>query len=445
MPGETPKTANRWEGTQTYKKPEATKRKARTVAQLREEAAANSRANREKTINARRGSVGDCTPTNARRASLPNAPLAGTPVRDPVARNPTPRTTQVSDPKEEFFDADEMPGSGKKKRQTSGAGEPSKEDMEVDTNQTGPTTAVDPAMLSLLMSIKKDINDTTTTAVSKINDRIDENARAIEKVGDKTTEEIRKLRLHVEDSQAKFEEKMTTQFEARDKDIQRRLLALENKKQVSISSPPGQRSRQLEAYNRARCSLKIWPMSETDLVDSVRVFMKNKLGIDDERIRTFGTFSTKQSIGRGAKERAEVLVQFECREDRDFVKSMGFNLANERESGMAIHVPGHLLDNYYALNSIGYNIKKNQDGVRRAVKFDDTANNIYLDICIGGKWKRIFPDEARTALKSSPGVGDSASGRSIEAEDLVSLVRGDPVPGLTNVVVVDEDSTDPGQ
>ena len=236
MPGETP---NRWEGTQTYKKPEATKRKARTVAQLREEAAANSRANREKTINARRGSVGDSTQTNTRRASLPGTLKPG--------QTTTPKSTQVSDPEEEFFDADEMPGSSKKKRQTSGSDyqglRTTREEMEVDANKAPEQPAgVDPAMLSLLMSIKRDINETTTTAVSKINDRIDENARAIEKVGSNTTDEIRKLRLHVEVSQAKFEEKMTTQLENRDRDIQKRLTALENRRASPKSSPPGANS-----------------------------------------------------------------------------------------------------------------------------------------------------------------------------------------------------------
>ena len=47
----TPRVNTRWEGTHTYKKPEAAKKRARTVAQLREEAAAKSKASREEAIN----------------------------------------------------------------------------------------------------------------------------------------------------------------------------------------------------------------------------------------------------------------------------------------------------------------------------------------------------------------------------------------------------------
>ena len=63
MPSEEPpKVGNRWEGTHTYKKPEATKKRARTVAQLREEAAAKSKASREEAVNRRRGSIGGPAP-----------------------------------------------------------------------------------------------------------------------------------------------------------------------------------------------------------------------------------------------------------------------------------------------------------------------------------------------------------------------------------------------
>ena len=120
------------------------------------------------------------------------------------------------------------------------------------------------------------------------------------------------------------------------------------------------------------------------------------------------------------------------------MKSMGFNLADDKGAGMSIHVPGHLLDNYYALSSIGYNIRQNQEGVKRAVKFDAVKQDIYLDIYIGGKWKRIFPKEAKNALEAAPGNADAAS-RSILAEDLISLVKGETVPGLTTVVVPADD------
>ena len=67
-------------------------------------------------------------------------------------------------------------------------------------------------------------------------------------------------------------------------------------------------------------------------------------------------------------------------------------------------------------------------------------NDIYLDIYIGGKWKRILPEEARTALKNAPGQDMTMDrSRSIQADDLVSLVRGEV--GLTTVVVPEDAKT----
>lgn len=339
-----------------------------------------------------------------------------------------------------------MPGSGKKKK---GNGTPpvdrDKEDESMDQDGAAPDKGkgVDPAMLELLMSIKHDINNTTNAAVGKINDRIDANATAIKKTGESTANEIRKLRQHVEESQAAFESKISRQIEERDLEIHRRLTTLEKKKSPVqiITKEKGSNSRQLEAFNKARRSLKVWPVSGADLQDSFKVYLKIKLRMDDDRIGTMGPFTVRPAVGRNAKDKSEVLVQFDCVEDRDYVKSLGFNLSSERESGMSIHVPGHLLDNYYALNSIGYNIRQNQEGVKRSIKFDDAIHNIYLDILIGGKWRKILPEEARAALKATPASGATNTSRSIEVEDLVSLVRGDAVPGLTAVVV----PADPGE
>ena len=400
------KAPNRWEGTQTY--PRNTLPRKRTVAQIREETIERIKADREK----RRIGV-----EKLRRNSI-----AALPERE------------AEEQEEEFFDAgDEMPGSGKKKKNNS----PSKETAPMEQGADG----VDPAMLALLMSIKQDINNTTNTAVGKVNDRIDENAVAIQKIGRDTADEVRKLRVHVEETQAGLEDKIMGKIEERDIEIQRRLSSLENRKAITVKIPD-HAPRNAEPYNKARRSLKIWPIKGPDLEDSLMVFMKTKLQVEDEKIRSLGPVSIKHSVGRGAKDRDEVLVQFDCREDRDYVKSMGFNLAGDKSTGMSIHVPGHLLDNFYALNSIGYNIRHNQEGVKRSVKFDDIKQDIFLDIYIGGNWKRILPEEAKTALKRAPGDQSGSGGsRSIQADDLVSLIRGENVPGLTTVVVPpDEES-----
>ena len=109
-------------------------------------------------------------------------------------------------------------------------------------------------------------------------------------------------------SQAGFEEKLENKLNERDRDIQRRLATLENKKPSPTRTVPETTPRQNESYGKARKSLKIWPVSGPDLEDSLKVLLWNKLKLDDERIRTLGAISVKHSVGRGAKERSEVLA-----------------------------------------------------------------------------------------------------------------------------------------
>ena len=145
MPGEAP---NRWEGTHTYKKPEAEKRRARTVAQLREEAAAKSKASREAAINKRRGSIYDQSTAagSGRRGSTGSI-------------NPPRRPTAAGEPEPE----EEMPGSSKKSR-----------------NASGESPGVDPALRDFLNAMKQDIVQSTKDTVGQIEARLDKNERSIQ-------------------------------------------------------------------------------------------------------------------------------------------------------------------------------------------------------------------------------------------------------------------------
>ena len=420
------KAPNKWEGTHTY--PRGGTQRRRTVAQFQEDAAARIKADREKrrigVEKLRRNSI----------AGLPAPPVGGRSATVDIDID-APDTTEDATVEEVFFDAsgEEMPGSNKKKRQASGAAPPA--GVPMDQASTGQPPGVDPAMLELLMSIKKDINDTTRDAVDKIDRRIDENAKAIQKVGEQTAEEMRKLREHCQENQTKFEERIERQLDVREQKMERRLLSLEVR-----ASSPGTRTqlrtgKQDAAYLEARRTLKLWPVSGEDLEDSVRTFLQTKLKVGEERIRSLGKIAVRSGLGKAARDRCEVLATFDSREDRDYIKSLGINLAGLSNVGMSLHVPGHLLDNFYALNSIGYNIKRNQEGIKRSIKFDDSIQDIYLDIFIGGKWQKILPAQARAALKASPATAASSSGAGISSEDLVSLVQGDMVPGITAVVV----------
>ena len=436
MPSETPpKGGNRWEGTHTYKKPEATKKRARTVAQLREEAAAKSKASREETISRRRGSIGGLAQDaasrlgrtglsagTARRGSTggTSAPVAG-PV-GPYGDERAGTSTVESDCEEIILTDDEgqdtgsMPGSNKKKRHASTA-----KPMEEESSGEG----VDKDLKAFLIAMKDDINKSTNAAVDRIDKRIDENAR-----------QISELKQNMERRDVEISSKISTEV----RQEVAKLGSMLKTKAPDADLSEGVRSRRDRAFNHCRRTLKIWPIKGESLEDDVRNFMANKLKFNQAKIDALGAIAVSPAPGRAAREKGEVLATFETREDRDVVKAGGVNLAGEKEVGMSIHVPGHLMDNLIALNGIGYNIKLKNAGVKRSVKFDDTKQDIYLDICINGTWKRITPMEAKSVMEKLPaGTSGAMGGSSLSLDELSNLVQGEPVAGLTAVVVPGEE------
>ena len=399
MPREAP---NRWEGTHTYKKPEAEKKRARTVAQLREEAAAKSKASREEAINKRRGSI--CGPAGApsgRRGSTGgiSTPTCGSAEGGAVG------------------EVGSMPGSSKKGRQNSGTG--SEED----------SGGINPALKEFLTAMKEDIVQSNRETLGRIEERLDKNER-----------NIAGLERRVVEAENSIATKISAEVS---RQCAPALAAIAASKDKAPQPSPSSKStgKRDEAYQRARRSLKIWPIEGENLEDSVRVFFKNRLGVADDRIHMMGSISVWSQPSRLAKERKEILATFENREDRDFIKAQGTNLAGQKEAGMSIQVPGHLLDNLAALNGLAYSIKQRIPGLRRAVKFDDAVQDLVLDVCIAGNWRRVTPTQAKAALKSVPSASGGESG-TLDASVLSDLIQGKEVPGLTVTIVPEEEMED---
>ena len=395
MPGETTPKIARWEGTQTYKKPGTVGKKARTVAQLREEAAAKSKASREAAISARRGSIGGST------RDLPAHAVPDTPTTANLRRRGSTGGIPPPDAEEE----PDMPGSGKKKRNGSGG---KSDEAEGD--------GVDPALKRFLMSMKADLIDSTKEVVGKLETRLERNEAS-----------IAALEERVERGEKAIQEKITSEIT--------RIC-----KTTTTATKPATPDKRDAAYRFCRRSLKLWPVEGDGegLEDAVRHFLKNKLGMTDGRIRALGSIEASVLPGRMARERKEVLATFETREDRDGVKGNGINLAGKHDVGMLLHVLGYLMDNLVALNGLGYAIKQKHQGVKRSVKFDDIRRNLYLDICIAGQWRRVTPEEAKQALKEVP-AASSASSASISVSDLTELMQGGQAEGLGAVVVPQDD------
>ena len=205
-------------------------------------------------------------------------------------------------------------------------------------------------------------------------------------------------------------------------------------------TPEATSNRREEAYHLCRRSLRLWPIQGDDLEDAVRVFLRARLKISDERIGRLGSIAVSAPSSKAARDRNEVIVAFDSPDERDFVKSNGPNLAGQNEAGMSIHVPGHLMDNLAALNGLAYSIKQRNRSMKRAVKFDDEERNIYLDICLAGNWRKVTPSEAKAAMKEVPAA--SLPTGSLSVTDLTSLIQGKDIPGLTVAVVPDESMED---
>ena len=408
------------------------KRTARTVAQIREEAAKKQKEDRE-----------------ARKEEAD---------RKRRAADHKNEETGCTDPPEIVDITEAMPGSNKKKRsslpvpnqgpsdrgegasasaavgdgptcltteitsaeptKSLGQGQGTNQQNQVSANPTG--EGIDTNLRNFLLSIKDELKTSTAEAVNKFDKRIERAEASIAELGDRIDRGNKDLDGKIVKCVREEVAKVAKTAGA-----------------VALSAPTS--TRREEAYHRCRRSLKIWPIEGDCLEDEVKVFLSTRLKFQDQRIQMMGKLMVTGSRGKAAADRKEVIVLFEDRDDRDAVKAAGFNLADQREAGMAIHVPGHLLDNLFALNSVGYSIKtKSESAVKRAVKFDDAKLDLYLDICIGNVWKRITPAEAKTVLKRVP-PASAADSRSITIEELTGLVQGNASVGLNAVVVPADD------
>lgn len=298
-------------------------------------------------------------------------------------------------------ESSEMPGSGKKKRAGSG-----------DKQEEQAGEAVNPALLQFLTTMKNDLvestRDTVKDAVSKIETRLERNEGSIASLERRVERGEREMAVRIAAEVAK---QIPT--------------AGATAAGAGADASAGRRAGKHDAaYHYCRRSLKLWPVDDGGggLEDAVKEFLKSKLRMTDSRIEALGSIEATALPGRAAKERREILATFETSEDRDNVKANGINLAGQRELGMSIHVPGHLMDSLVALNGLGYSIKQKKPDTKRSVKFDDVRQDLFLDICIDGQWKRIGPKEAKKVMKEVP--TSSSAGQTITVDELTSLIKG---------------------
>ena len=201
-------------------------------------------------------------------------------------------------------------------------------------------------------------------------------------------------------------------------------------------SPDDDRSdRQDRAYELARRSLRLWPVSrEGDLATRVREFLVAELLVDKDHAtdlkirvrRAAGPGRGRDKDASAARVKDEVLVTFETARERDEIRGFAKNL-EKKGRGLRLEVPDHLWPSFRVLQELGYELRQKCNNLRRNVLFDDRNKDLKMDFSNdGAEWRSVSPSEARESLaKCRPGRARRGSVSSSELEQLLGQAESD--------------------
>lgn len=211
-------------------------------------------------------------------------------------------------------------------------------------------------------------------------------------------------------------------LQRQDKLLEDRVTALAKKVDDGASSSSVKsaaiNSRNEEEFHLCRRSLFIWPVKGPE---DLKEYMKGKLKITEPEIRDMGKIEVRRNKESNAKQ-GEVCVIFPAKWSRDVVKKAGVHLADDSTSGIRIKIPGYLLDDFRALESVAYHMKQADQSVRRAVKFDDSTHGLFMDVKVGETWKRVSPEEARRVIDNNPDIQSKPP--TMEKDEISKIIAG---------------------
>ena len=182
----------------------------------------------------------------------------------------------------------------------------------------------------------------------------------------------------------------------------------------SQPTPPPQPAAEVtdvEGYNRARRSLRIWPIPGTtrkDLWAAAGNFIKVTLG-HPQLTESMIELICRPDVPSGPASRLEVLVRFRDVEFRDAVMGSSNRLAEMIDdqgrptAGIRIEVTPTLRPALKTLERFGQQLRsRHGQGTKRHFKFDDLERSLYLNIKLPGdlNWTRVTLDVARRGLVS---------------------------------------------
>ena len=196
----------------------------------------------------------------------------------------------------------------------------------------------------------------------------------------------------------------------------------------TIAAEPGNRPNNEEAYNLARRSLRLWPVSrEGDLDTRTREFLVSELLLDQQYVvglvftvrRTAGQAKGKDRDQTAPRVKDEVLVAFASTRERDEVRSHAKNL-EKKGRGLRLEIPDYLWPSFRVLQDLAYELKQKNASLRRNIIFDDSCRDLRLDFANNSDWRSVSPDEARKTLQNCrPARMKKAAVTSAELEKLL--------------------------
>ena len=165
-------------------------------------------------------------------------------------------------------------------------------------------------------------------------------------------------------------------------------------------------NRKEKAYDLARRSLKLWPVSrEGSLAERTVEFLVNELRLDQQHasnlrltVRRVGGAAGREP-SRQTAVKDEVLVSFETVRERDDVRSFAKNL-ERKGRGLRREIPDHLWPSFRVLQQLAYELKKKNPSLKRNILFDDDRRDLKMDISTDSTtWRTVLPADARKSLQ----------------------------------------------
>ena len=154
-------------------------------------------------------------------------------------------------------------------------------------------------------------------------------------------------------------------------------------------------------YERSRRTLILSPIvggTEDEIIGSLQEFLGKYLLIPGGEVRRNQIELVRRYRGtRLAREKKEAIVVFCDNETRDFVLSHARNLVGQKDIGVRIDVPAHLLGIKRTFDDYAF-VLKGEIGVgfKRNVRYEDLGETLVMDVFYpdSRRWERLSYQQA---------------------------------------------------